>query len=59
MVVRYGAFENSQIIENLHDDFLKQIVSLRKSIQIYMLHAEFGRHPIHINNKSRMIGFWL
>ena len=24
-----------------------------------MLHAELGRHPIQINIKSRMIGFWL
>ena len=24
-----------------------------------MLHSEFGRHPIQINIKSRMIGFWL
>ena len=24
-----------------------------------MLHGELGRHPIHINIKSRIIGFWL
>ena len=24
-----------------------------------MLHEELGRHPIQINIKSRMIGFWL
>ena len=29
-------FENSQIIENLHDDFLRQIVCLRKSTPIYI-----------------------
>ena len=52
-------FENSQIIENLHNDFLRQIIYLRKSTPIYMLHAELGRHPIQINIKSRMIGFWL
>ena len=52
-------FENSQIIENLHNDFLRQIINLRKSTPIYMLHAELGRHPIQINIKSRMIGFWL
>ena len=52
-------FENSQIIENLHNDFLRQIINLRKSAPIYMLHAELGRHPIQINIKSRMIGFWL
>ena len=52
-------FENNQIIENLHNDFLRQIINLRKSTPIYMLHAELGRHPIQINIKSRMIGFWL
>ena len=52
-------FENSQIIENLHNDFLRQIINLRKSTPIYMLHAELGQHPIQINIKSRMIGFWL
>ena len=52
-------FENSQIIENLHNDFLRQIINLRKSTPIYMLHAELGRHPIQINIKSRTIGFWL
>ena len=52
-------FENSQIIENLHNDFLRQIISLRKTTPRYMLHAELGRHPIQINIKSRMIGFWL
>ena len=53
------SFENSQIIENLHNDFLRQIFNLRESTPIYMLHAELGRHPIQINIKSSMIGFWL
>ena len=52
-------FENSQIIENLYNDFLRQIINLRKSTPIYMLHAELGRHPIQIIIKSRMIGVWL
>ena len=45
-------FENSQIIEYLPTDFLRQIINLRKSTPIYMLHAELGRHPIQINIKS-------
>ena len=52
-------FENNQIIENLHNDFLRQIINLRKSTPIYMLHAELEGHPIQINIKSRMKGFWL
>ena len=47
-------FENSQIIENIHNDFLRQIINLRKSTPTYMLHAELGRYPIPINIKSRL-----
>ena len=39
-------FENSQIVENLYNDFLRHIVGLKKSTPIYMLHPELGRHPI-------------
>ena len=46
-------FENSQIIENLRNVFLGQIINLRKSTPVYMLHAELGRHPIQINIKAR------
>ena len=52
-------FENSHNIENLHNDYLRQIIYFRKSTPIYMLPAELGRHRIHINIKSRMLGFWL
>ena len=52
-------FENSPIIENLYNEFVRQIINMRKSTPIYMLHAELGRHPIQINKVSRMIGFWL
>ena len=52
-------FENSKIIENLHNNFLRQIINLRKSTPIYMLHAESGRQPIQITIKSRVICFWL
>ena len=52
-------FENCQIIKNLRNDVLRQIINLRKSTPIYMLHEELGRHPIQINIKSRMIGLWL
>ena len=50
-------FGNSQIIENLHNYFLKQINNLRKGTPIYLLYAELGRHPIQIDIKSGMIGF--
>ena len=44
-------FEKSQIIEKLHNDFLRQIINLTKNAPIYMLHAELKRHPIQINIK--------
>ena len=53
LIALYGCemwgFEKSQIIDNWHNDFLRQIINLRKSIPIYMLHAELGRHSIQIN----------
>ena len=52
-------FEYSQIIENSNNDFLRQIVNFRKSISIYILHAELERQLTQINIKSRMISFWL
>ena len=33
-------FENCQIIEKLRNDVLRQIINLRKSTPIYMLHEE-------------------
>ena len=52
-------FQNTQLIENVHNQFLRKITNLRKSTPIYMLHAELGRHPIDITIKSRMVGYWL
>lgn len=52
-------FENTQIIENLHNEFLRRITKLKKSTPVYMLHAELGRKPIEITIKTRMIGFWI
>ncbi|MCU7801540.1 MAG: hypothetical protein KZQ70_15755, partial [gamma proteobacterium symbiont of Lucinoma myriamae] len=52
-------YENTQIIENLHNEFLRKITSLRKSTPIYMLHSELGRRPIQLNIKNRMIGYWI
>ena len=33
-------FENGQIIENLHNDFLRQIINLRKSTPIYICYMQ-------------------
>ena len=62
-ILLYGCeiwgFQNTQLIENVHNQFLRKITNLRKSTPIYMLHAELGRHPIDITIKSRTIGYWL
>lgn len=62
-ILLYGCeiwgFQNTQVIENVYNQFLRSITGLRKSTPIYMLHAEMGRHPIDILIKSRTIGFWI
>ena len=62
-ILLYGCeiwgFQNVQIIENVHNQFLRNITKLRRSTPIYMLHAELGRYPIELFIKSRMIGFWI
>ena len=62
-ILLYGSeiwgFENTDLIEKLHNEFLRKITNLRKSTPIYMLHAELGRFPLEINIKVRMINFWL
>ena len=51
--------ENIQLIEHLHNEFLRRITNLRRSTPIYMLYAELWRTPVEIYIKSQLIGFWL
>ena len=61
-ILLYGCevwgFENTDIIERLHNEFLRKITFLRKSIPLYMLHSEFGRYSLKVNIKVRMLNFW-
>lgn len=51
-------FENIDILEKIHTDFLRKITKCRKRTPLYMLYAELGRAPLIVVVKSRIIGFW-
>ena len=61
-ILLYGAevwvFENCNIIENLHMQFCKIILKVKKSTAHCMIYGELGRIPLHILIKARMVGFW-
>ena len=61
-ILTYGSeifgFENLDIIEKVHNEFLRKLLKVRKSTPLYMIHGELGRYPIYVIIKSRMIQFW-
>lgn len=62
-ILLYGCeiwgYQNTKLIDLVHNQFLRSITKLRKSTPEYMLYAELGRRPLEIQIKSRMIRFWL
>ena len=51
-------YENIDILEKIHTNFLRKITKSRNSTPLYMLYAELGRLPIEIIIKTRMIKYW-
>ena len=46
------------LIEKIHLDFLKSILKLKKSTLNVMVYGEFGRYPLEIMIKIRMVKYW-
>ena len=61
-IVLYGAeifgYENTDILERIHSNFLRKITNFRKSTPMSFLYGDLGRYPISINIQSRMVSFW-
>ena len=61
-ILLYGSevagFENLQHIEKFQPDFLRSILKTKSSTPLVMVYGEFGRFPIAIQIKIRMIKFW-
>lgn len=61
-ILLYGSevisFEKMHLIEKIHLDFLKGILKMKKSTPHIMVYGEFGRFPLEIAAKVRMIKYW-
>ena len=51
-------YENTEMIEQVHIEFLTKITRFRKSTPKYMIYGELGRFPLDIIIKQRMLSFW-
>ena len=62
-VLTYGSeiwgYENSKYLENLHLQFCKYIVGVRRTTPNVMIYGELGRFQLDITVKCKVIGYWL
>ena len=61
-ILSYGSeiwsFGDLTTIEKVHNDFLKRILNVKKSTPHIMVYREFGRFPVSLHIKKRIINFW-
>lgn len=61
-ILLYGSeitgFENIRLLEKVHLDFLKGILKMKSSTPNSIVYGEFGRFPLEIQVKLRMIKYW-
>ena len=51
-------FENLYALEKVHLGFLRSVLKMKNNTPLNMIYGEFGRFPLEIQAKTRMIKFW-
>ena len=54
----FTGFENLYALEKVHLGFLRSVLKMKNSTPLNMIYGEFGRFPLEIQAKTRMIKFW-
>ena len=50
--------DNIEIIDRVHIQFCKLLLQLKRLTPTYMIYGEFGRYPIVLDVKIRILSFW-
>ena len=62
-ILLYGCeiwgFQNTNLIELVHNQFMRNIMKSRKSKPLYMLYAELGRVSVDQHIKTWKVGYWI